>query len=440
MTAIASVRLNRDRATWLIYLQLGVFATYLYGLSAVLPLLRIDQGVSQTTAGLHGTAMAAGGIATGLALPWLTGRIGRRAVVWTGLAGMNAGMLLVAASTALPATLLGYGMASGMASITLYAGMAALADHHGPAGPAAISEANAVCVIVGIGVPFVVSAAAQSAFGWRAALLVPLLLTVLLALTMGRVWMPERDGGAGGPADDADAPGAGVGAGDAGAGDAGADGGADGGVNGTGGGSGAGGTSGAGAGGTGGAGAGPRFGWRFYLAGMVLFCCVAMEFCFNLWAARLFSDQTGLSAAVAATALTAFTAGMAAGRLAGGRLALRVPPAALLVGALLLTAAGWAVFWPSTHPALSYAGLALCGLGVSLHFPLALSRVLAVSAGQPDHASAVASIYASLAVGAGPFLLGALADGFGTQQAFLMVPALVGLAVGGVLVNSSRRT
>nr|BFE84076.1 hypothetical protein GCM10020093_066770 [Planobispora longispora] len=44
MTTITSVRLTRDRATWLIYLQLGVFATYLYGLSAALPLLRIDQG------------------------------------------------------------------------------------------------------------------------------------------------------------------------------------------------------------------------------------------------------------------------------------------------------------------------------------------------------------------------------------------------------------
>ncbi|GAA2913682.1 MFS transporter [Streptosporangium fragile] len=389
MTAIAPVRLNRDRATWLIYLQLGVFATYLYGLSAVLPLLRLDQGVSQTVAGLHGTAMAVGGIITGLALPWLTRRIGRRAVVWTGLAGMNVGVLLVAASTALPATLLGYGIASGMASITLYTAMAALDDHHGPAGPAAISEANAVCVIVGIGVPFVVSAAAQSAFGWRAALLVPPLLTVLLALAMGRVWMPERDGDG-----EQDAVSRG----------------------------------------------GARFGWRFYLAGSVLFCCVAMEFCFNLWAAKLFSDQTGLSAAVAATALTAFTGGMAAGRLAGGWLALRVPPTALFVGALLLTGVGWAIFWLSSSPVFSYAGLALSGLGVALHFPLALSRVLAASGGRPDQASAIASIFSGLAVGIGPFLLGALADGFGTQQAFLMVPALIGLAVGGLLVTSSRRT
>lgn len=389
MTAIAPVRLIRDRATWLIYLQLGVFATYLYGLSAALPLLRLDQGVSQAVAGLHGTAMAVGGIVTGLAMPRLTRRIGRRAVTWTGMAGMSVGTLLVAAApTTLPITLLGYGIASGLASLTLYSAMAVLDDHHGPAGPAAISEANAACVIVGIGVPFVVSAAAQSAFGWRVALVVPAVLTGLLALFMGRVWVPERGKVATGTAPEATA----------------------------------------------------RFGWPFHLAVAVLFCCVAMEFSFNLWAAKLFSDQTGLSAAVAATAVAAFTTGLAAGRLAGGRLALLVPPTRLFIGALLVTAVGWAIFWLSTDPVFSYAGLAVSGLGISLHFPMALSRVLAASGGRLDQASAVASIFSGLAVGSGPFLLGALADGFGTQQAFLMVPVLIGLAVGGLLAASGRRT
>ncbi|GIH97527.1 sugar MFS transporter [Planobispora siamensis] len=384
MATTAPVRLIRDRATWLIYLQLGAFATYLYGLSAVLPLLRLDLGITQAVAGLHGTAMAVGAVLTGLALPWLTRRIGRRAVTWTGLAGMNVGVLLVIFGHALPVTLLGYGVASGMASITLYSSMAALDDHHGPAGPAAISEANALGVTVGVAVPFVISFAAQSALGWRAALLMSPIATVLLALAMGRVWIPERDGAGASPAA---------------------------------------------AEGTG------RYGRRFHLAATVLFCCVAMEFCFNLWAAKLVSDRTGLSAAVAATALTAFTAGMAAGRWGGARLALRISPAPLFVGALVVTGAGWAIFWVSGNPALSYTGLVLAGAGVSLHFPLALSRVLAASGGRPDRASATASIVSGVAIGVGPFLLGALADGFGTWQAFLMVPALIGLAVGGILAG-----
>jgi predicted MFS family arabinose efflux permease len=397
VTAIASVRLVRDRATWLIYLQLGVFATYLYGLSAVLPLLRLDLGITQAVAGLHGTAMAAGAVLTGLALPRLTRRIGRRAVTWTGLAGMNAGVLLVLAGGVLPVTLLGYAVAGGMASIMLYSGMAVLSDHHGPAGPAAISEANAMCVTVGIAVPFLVSLAAQSALGWRAALLATPVASVLLALAMGRVRVSEPgraevsgDGRAEVPGD---GPKAAAPAG------------------------------------------GQRFGGRFHLAGAVLFCCVAMEFCFNLWAAKLVADQTGLSAAVAATALTAFTAGMAAGRWGGAWLALRIAPTPLFTGALALTGAGWAIFWASGNPVVSYLGLLLSGTGVSLHFPLALSRVLAASGGLLDRASAVASVFSGLAIGAGPFVLGALADGFGTQQAFLMVPVLIGLAVGGILLG-----
>jgi hypothetical protein len=39
---------------------------------------------------------------------------------------------------------------------------------------------------------------------------------------------------------------------------------------------------------------------------------------------------------------------------------------------------------------------------------------------------------------AGPFVLGALGDGFGTHTAFLLAPALIGLAIGGILSSRSR--
>ncbi|MFD0889050.1 MFS transporter, partial [Streptosporangium algeriense] len=181
-----------------------------------------------------------------------------------------------------------------------------------------------------------------------------------------------------------------------------------------------------------------RLGPRFHLAGAVLFCCVGLEFSFNLWAAKLVSDNTGLSAAVAASALTAFTAGLALGRFGGARLALRIPPSPLLLGALGLTFAGWLLFWTSTAPLTAYAGLLVSGIGVSLHFPLALSRVLTATRARPERATAAASLYSSSATGVGPFLLGALADVSGTWQAFLMVPAMIVLAVGGILVSSSR--
>ncbi|WP_067139854.1 MFS transporter [Microtetraspora malaysiensis] len=389
MTTVAAARLTRDRPTWLIYLQLATFATYLYGLAAALPLIRAELGVSQAAAGLHGTAMAVGGIAAGLALPALTSRFGRRAATWSGLAGMNIGMVTVALGHALPVTLLGYLLAGASASVSLYAAMAVLSDHHGAAGPAAISEANAVGVTFGIAVSYVFSLAADSALGWRAALYIPVVATTALALAMGRVWVPAP-APAPGPAR---APSAGA----------------------------------------------PRrpYGRRFHVAGAVLLCCVALEFTFNLWAAELLAQRTGLTAAQATTGLTAMLAGVAAGRFGGARLALRHPASAVLLGALAVTLAGWTIFWTATAVPMAYAGLALSGLGISVHFPLALSRVIAASGGRPDAASGAASIWGSLGSGGGPFVLGALGDGFGTHTAFLLVPALILLACGGILSSRS---
>ncbi|MEZ0075225.1 sugar MFS transporter [Planotetraspora sp. GP83] len=381
---VQSTRLTRDRPTWLIYLQLATFATYLYGLSAALPTLRAELGLSQAVAGLHGTAMAAGGIAGGLILSALTARFGRRVTVWAGLAGMDAGILIVALGHSLPLTLLGYTLAGGCSSIALYAAMAVLNDHHGPAGAAALSEANAVGVTAGIAASYAFSLLADSALGWRSALYIPVIATTLLALTMGRVWVPPIVLQ---PA--ADVPRA-------------------------------------------------RYGWRFHIAGAVLLCCVAVEFSFNLWGAELFAQQTGLTAAAAAKGLTAMLAGMAAGRFGGARLALRFASSTVLLGGLTVALAGWALFWTSGSQPMGYAGLALSGLGISVLFPLALARIIDSSNGRPDQASATASIWASVGAGSGPFVLGALGDGFGTHTAFLLAPALIGLAIGGILSSRSR--
>ncbi|MEU9891542.1 MFS transporter [Sphaerisporangium sp. NPDC051011] len=393
MSSTAVVRsLARDRPTWLIYFQLATFATYLYGLSAALPLLRIDQGVSQAVAGLHGTAMAVGGVIAGLAIPRVIAKVGRRRATWLGLAGMTCGVLLVAATTALPVTLLGYGLASGGGSISLYIGMSVLSDHHGTAAPAAINEANAVAVTAGIGMSYLISALAPTSLGWRAGILVTPVAMFLLLVLMGRVWVPAPSPGGGPDPVSAPAP-------------------------------------------------APQkapYGWRFHAACGVLFCLVAMEFLFNVWAAELLADQTGMSLAAAATGLTAFTIGVAAGRFAAGRLALRIDPTRLLGGALLVTLAGWTVFWLGDRPLLCYAGLVLSGLGVAVQFPLGLSRVIASSGGRASEASATASIWTSVAVGAGPFVLGALADGFGTHTAFLMVPVLIACAIGGIALSARR--
>ncbi|XVQ85202.1 MFS transporter [Microbispora siamensis] len=382
-----NIKVTRDSPTWLIYLQLATFATYLYGLSAALPLLRAELGVSQAVAGLHGTGMALGGMAGGLALPALTRRFGRRAVTWAGLTGMNAGVLLVLSGHALPFTLAGFTLAGACGSTALYVMMAVLSDHHGPAGAAVISEANAVAVVAGIATTYAFSLVAESPAGWRPALFVPVVSTLLLALLMGRVWVPPVPVPPPSPSA----------------------------------------TSGR-----------IPYGWRFHVAGAVLLCCVALEFAFNLWAAELLSQRTGLSPGVAATGLSAMLAGMAAGRFGGVRLALRFAPGSVLLGSLGVTLAGWALFWAGTSAPVCYAGLALSGLGISVQFPMGLTRMIEVSGGRPDQASGTASIWAGMGSGSGPFVLGALGDGFGTHTAFLLAPALIAMAAVGVAASRTR--
>nr|WP_169806363.1 MFS transporter [Herbidospora sakaeratensis] len=379
-----AITFTRDRPTWFVYLMLATFATYLYGLSSALPTLRAELEVTQAVAGLHGTGMAVGSILTGLSLPWLTRRHGRRVAVWIGIGGMNAGMLLVGLGPTLPFTLAGYTIAGGFAAIALYVSMAALSDHHGPAGPASISEANAVGVLAGIPATYAFSLLAESVLGWRAAMFIPVALTAVLAFAMGRVWFPEV------PAEHAAQR------------------------------------------------TKQPFSWRFHFAGAVLLCCVATEFTFNLFAAELFSQRTGLTLAEAATGLTAMLCGIAAGRFAGAALTLRYPVWQVFLGTMAVTVAGWAVFWSTTSVAVGYAGLAISGAGIGMLFPLGLARMIETSGGRPDQASGIASVWAGVGSGTGPFVLGALGDAFGTHAAFLLAPALLGLAAGGLLSSRSQ--
>ncbi len=56
-------------------------------------------------------------------------------------------------------------------------------------------------------------------------------------------------------------------------------------------------------------------------------------------------------------------------------------------------------------------GLLIIGLGLSVPFPLALSRLLRASSGRPDATANWATLGAGVASGCAPFALGVLSDG-----------------------------
>lgn len=365
-----------DRLTWLIYAQLGTWGFFLYGFGPVVPLLRDEQGTTAAIASLHSTALAAGGLLGAASFPWLAQRIGRGRAIWAGLAGVVASVLLLCAFRPLPATLTAVMLASAFGTVVLCAANTSLSDHHGPAAPAAISEANAVAAGIGILAPLVVGLTVAAGLTWRPGIAVVVLLIALVTLAswIFRVRLPAGPALSDVPSERTPLP---------------------------------------------------RASW---LAWILMAATASIEVCLSLWAADVLRTHAGMSPGAASATVAAIVAGMFAGRLIGGRVALRIPPAQLLLGALAVSLLGFAVFWTSPVGWLAAAGLIVVGLGNALHYPLGVSMALIVAGGQPDRAAAYSSYAVAVGFGVAPLVLGWVADGIGPHLAFLLVPGFIGVA------------
>ena len=124
--------------------------------------------------------------------------------------------------------------------------------------------------------------------------------------------------------------------------------------------------------------------------------------------------------------------GVVVGRVLGSRLARRHDPARLLALALAVTAAGFAVLWPSTGPGQALVGLALLGVGLGNLFPMGLAVTVALAPGRAALASARAVGMVSLAVLLAPLTVGALADATSLTAALGVVPVTLVLAAVGL--------
>ena len=146
------------------------------------------------------------------------------------------------------------------------------------------------------------------------------------------------------------------------------------------------------------------------------------EFSVLLWSPDLLREQTGFGAAAAAASVGAITGGMLVGRLIGARLAEVRQPNTLLIWSVIIALIALGVIWSSTLAPVMLIGMFVLGSGLGLHWPLGVARVVIASDGQTDRASAIASIFGSLAIGTAPFILGAIADGSSVHTAFLIIP------------------
>jgi predicted MFS family arabinose efflux permease len=373
--------LPRDRLTWLVYFQTGVYGSFGFAIGPVVPLLGREQGILQSVAGLHGTALAVGGALAGFLVRPVVGRWGKAATLWAGLVVLCLGLVLFLSTTYLPATLFGVLVANVGGIVTLTVGTATLYERLGGAGEAAAAEAHALSAFVGVGASLLLGLSISAGFGWRPALMLPIVFTVVLALLLGRTPVPN---GLAHTAVSAERH--------------------------------------------------PSR-RRFGLSITVHVACIMIEFCMGFWMVGLLASQTKIGPGTATLGFTVMMLGVAIGRAAGSRLALRYAPDTLLLTALGTSALGWFVFWISTSPAVSFVALLVCGAGIALQYPLSIMRVIKSFHGYPERAGGYASIATGVGQGAGPSIMGALADIFGTHGAFLLIPFLHGIAIFGLLAS-----
>lgn len=366
-----------DRQTLISYAQTGAWAWFIYSFGPTSALLRDEQGTTKSIAALHGTMLAIGGLVGGLIATELVRRWGRGSVIRASAFASAIGMALYAwpgGDTWL--TLLGMfatGLMAGGLLIVLV--NAFIVEHQGPAGPSALTEANAIAAAAGLLSPLIVGIGAATIVTWRFGPWIPVVALFAIEFWRGR-GTSAYDGRILHTARAAR----------------------------------------------------PPLPTPAYWALGALVCFMAAEFSLTLWSADLLRDRHALSAAVAAGALAAITGGMFVGRLFGSGLARRRSTEMIIRGSLILALAGFAVTWAAPTPWMAILGLFVTGLGIAALFPMGLARAMRAGDGQNDRISALNAVWGSLGIATFPFVLGALADAIGIHLAFLVVPSLFAAA------------
>lgn len=354
------------------YLLMAAQGFLVYAVGFITPYLERDLGAPPWLAAMPMTAMAVGLLAGGAIAPWLNARLGPRVGIraWAAAMAVSA-LLLVAAVSMLPvlagALLFGVSIGGTLVHVNSALGL-------GPLGAVRLVRANMYSTMGGLVAPLAMSAAARSV-GWSLGSLLPVPFLVALAATLPG--SPARD-------DRVDA-------------------------------------------GRSGSTPLPR---EYWLSWTFLALSIAAEFSFVAWGSLVVATRVGLPPADATALASLYVVGMVAGRgllAVNGRLAARRLP--VLRGGTAVVAVGALIVAIATGPATAGAGLLLGGIGLAPAYPLGASLALAHAPRVPVAASARLTAASGVAIASAPLALGIAAGGLGVGTAWLLVVAVLGLAL-----------
>jgi MFS family permease len=177
--------------------------------------------------------------------------------------------------------------------------------------------------------------------------------------------------------------------------------------------------------------AGPSFALpprALVLLGLIAFGVLFCEGAIADWSAVYLRESLHSSPATAATGFAVFSLLMAAGRLTGDALALRLGPAWLVRGGGALVALGIGLAIASDVPVIAIIGFGLVGAGLACSFPLILSAAARTPGVAANTAIAAMATTGYTGFLVGPPLIGTVAEAV-TLRGALGLLALVGVLV-----------
>ncbi len=386
MAVQTASQFHRTSITWMSYLFLGFYSFLISMVSPAMPFLGTELGLSDTLTALHVSAFSAGVIVTGLIGERIVARLGRRRMLWMSIFIVAGGCIWFILARNVVLTLGSCLLMGFFGSWVQVVVQALLSDEHQEHRAVALTEANILASIGSAIAPLAISTLQRTVLGWRAALVAATFAVPALAFAYFRQSVPEEHQ----PAD----------------------------------------TTGK---------TSERLPARFWMFWVLMFACVALEWCMVFWCSFYMEREVGLTKIDAVTVMGFFMAISVLGRFIGSRLTRRFRPTVLLAGAILTLLVGFIPFWFAWSKGLAIGGLLLSGIGVANLFPLAMAITVAQAPHLPNIASARISFGVGLAILSAPLTLGWLSDRMDLHTAYAVVPILIVLNLTMLFVFTRRK-
>lgn len=374
---------KRDKLTWLGYLLIGNYGFTMSALGPLMPFLRSELGIDYTTAAYHFSAWALGSLVAGFTGEKVLGKLGKKLTIWTFATGYILGTALLISLHQVALTIASVFLCGVCATFIGQAVNTVNSDRFGTQRVIAMTEMNICASIFCMMAPTAVSFAAKTSYGWRAALLLPIIAYFVQFCVFWKTPVPEKrqDGGievqkSGGL---------------------------------------------------------PLAYWVYWTMIMLM---VASEWSLIFWSAEFLQNVAKLSKADASQAVAAFLTAMLLGRIGGTVLTRRMSSYKLLLCACAIAIGGFAMFWLAQNAWLNILGLFFAGIGIANFYPLTLAAAIGVVPENSALAAARISLGTGSAILFAPLILGMVADKFGIFAAYGIVAVM--LMFGPILVVSAN--